>query len=155
MNNNSPKTTSVVKSNPNNINTVNTANASSHTSHTSNTVNASNTSHTSNASNASHTSNTVNTSNTNNSKGLVKKTSQRAKKEKIIPNKQKSKIIPITPPENQKIKFIMKKNIVDKFYSAQLASSNALAKITKNGPIDLASIPDLPEIPLEHLIDAQ
>jgi hypothetical protein len=136
MNNNLAKTTSVVK-------TVNTQNSSN-----SNNNNASN-----NISNSTH------------NKGLVKKTSQRVKKEKPQPNKPKSKTSPnasvlaqalqTTNSENQKIKFNMKKNVIDKFYSAQLASTNALSKITKSGPIDLGSIPDLPEIPLEHLIGIQ
>ena len=120
-----------------------------------------------------HNNNNPNNNNPNNNnpnnnnptqKGLVKKTSHRNKKEKPT-NKPKSKTASTTNSssitnssstnEIPKLKFNMKKNVVDKFYSAQLASSAALSKITKTGPIDLGSIPDLPEIPLEHLIGAQ
>lgn len=49
------------------------------------------------------------------------------------------------------VSFNIKNNVVDKFYCPQIA----LSKLTKTYPIDLNSIPDLPEIPLDSLIDNQ
>ncbi len=64
--------------------------------------------------------------------------------------KQQSKTKPIvdTIP---KVSFNFKNNHVDKFYCKEMA----IAKLTKTGPIDLESIPNLPEIPLEQLFGAQ
>jgi hypothetical protein len=52
---------------------------------------------------------------------------------------------------NPKVSFNFKNNHVDKFYCHQMAK----LKLTKTGPIDLESIPNLPEIPLEQLFGAQ
>ncbi len=51
--------------------------------------------------------------------------------------------------KNTGVSFNIKNNVVDKFYCPQIA----LAKVTKTNPIDLNSIPDLPEIPLDSLLD--
>ena len=52
---------------------------------------------------------------------------------------------------SHKVSFNFKNNKVDKFYCRQLA----IARLTKSRPIDLESIPDLPEIPLDKLFGAQ
>jgi hypothetical protein len=52
---------------------------------------------------------------------------------------------------SHKVSFNFKNNKVDKFYCPQLA----ITKLTKSRPIDLESIPDLPEIPLDKLFGAQ
>lgn len=152
MNNNLslPKTTAVAKPANGIIQNLNNNNPTNNNSNNNNSNN-------NNPNNNNHNNNNSNNNNPT-QKGLVKKTSQRNKKEKPT-NKPKSKTASTTNSsstnEIPKLKFNMKKNVVDKFYSAQLASSSALSKITKTGPIDLGSIPDLPEIPLEHLIGAQ
>jgi hypothetical protein len=78
-----------------------------------------------------------------------KKVSQKAKQ---TPNSNKKvKSMTNVPTNlNQKVNFNLKNNQVDKFYCPQLA----IAKLTKSRPIDLESIPDLPEIPLEKLLGA-
>lgn len=50
--------------------------------------------------------------------------------------------------KNVGVSFNIKNNVVEKFYCPQVA----LAKVTKTSPIDLNSIPDLPEIPLDSLL---
>jgi hypothetical protein len=78
-----------------------------------------------------------------------KKTSHK-NKNKTQP-KQQSKTKPIVDNNNPKVSFNFKNNQVDKFYCHQMAK----LKLTKTGPIDLESIPNLPEIPLEQLFGAQ
>jgi hypothetical protein len=66
--------------------------------------------------------------------------------------KQQSKTKPISIVDNNpKVSFNFKNNHVDKFYCHQMAK----LKLTKTGPVDLESIPNLPEIPLEQLFGAQ
>jgi hypothetical protein len=50
--------------------------------------------------------------------------------------------------KNVGVSFNIKNNVVEKFYCPQVA----LTKVTKTSPIDLNSIPDLPEIPLDSLL---
>jgi hypothetical protein len=65
--------------------------------------------------------------------------------------KQQSKTKPISIVDNNpKVSFNFKNNHVDKFYCHQMAK----LKLTKIGPVDLESIPNLPEIPLEQLFGA-
>ena len=68
------------------------------------------------------------------------KTSHKQKKQQV---KQSAP----TSLRNKKVIFKLKNNQVDKFYSPQMA----LSKLTKSGPIDLESIQDLPEIPLDEV----
>jgi len=69
-------------------------------------------------------------------------------KNKDKPKQSKTKMI---IDNNPKVSFNFKNNQVDKFYCHQMAK----LKLTKTGPIDLESIPNLPEIPLEQLFGAQ
>jgi hypothetical protein len=65
---------------------------------------------------------------------------------KNISHKAKSKSI-----GGNCVSFNIKKNQVDKFYCPQMI----LSKVTKTGLIDLESIQDLPEIPLDSLFGNQ
>jgi hypothetical protein len=56
-----------------------------------------------------------------------------------------------TSLRNKKVIFKLKNNQVDKFYSPQMV----LTKLTKTRPIDLESIQDLPEIPLDEVFRTQ
>ena len=73
---------------------------------------------------------------------IKEKTSHKQKKQV----KQTSTSMP-TSLRNKKVIFKLKNNQVDKFYSPQMA----LTKLTKSRPIDLESIQDLPEIPLDEV----
>jgi hypothetical protein len=82
---------------------------------------------------------------------LIRKVSQKViNKQKNKPDlviKQQKSIKSL--PKSQKVNFNLKNNQVQKFYCPQLA----VTKLTKTNPIDLGSIPDLPEIPLDSLLD--
>lgn len=77
---------------------------------------------------------------------IQKKVSQKSKQPQSVDNK-KNKTIP-SINLSQKVNFNFKNNQVDKFYCPQMV----ISKLTKSRPIDLESIPDLPEIPLEKLL---
>ncbi len=79
-----------------------------------------------------------------------KKTSHKNKNKDKPKQQSKTKQIVDNNP-NPKVSFNFKNNHVDKFYCHQMAK----LKLTKTGPIDLESIPNLPEIPLEQLFGAQ
>lgn len=79
-----------------------------------------------------------------------KKISHKNKNKDKDKGKQHSKTKPIVDPV-PKVSFNFKNNHVDKFYCQQMAK----LKLTKTGPIDLGSIPNLPEIPLEQLFGVQ
>jgi hypothetical protein len=64
--------------------------------------------------------------------------------------KQKN-VRPSTAKNPQKVNFNLKNNHIEKFYCPQMV----VTKLTKVKPIDLGSIPDLPEIPLDSLLDIQ
>ena len=53
----------------------------------------------------------------------------------------------ISQKSNRSVNFNLKKNFVEKFYCPEMA----IANLTKSDPIDLGSIQDLPEIPLDSL----
>lgn len=59
----------------------------------------------------------------------------------------KQKKQPLSQKNNKGVNFNLKKNFVEKFYCPEMA----IANLTKSDPIDLGSIQDLPEIPLDSL----
>ncbi len=63
------------------------------------------------------------------------------------PQRIKQKKQSISQKSNRVVNFNLKKNFVEKFYCPEMA----IANLTKSDPIDLGSIQDLPEIPLDSL----
>ncbi len=80
------------------------------------------------------------------------KLSQKNKKKPIPkPNCQSKQKIKTNNNVNGKVIFNLKNNYTEKFYCPQLA----ISKLTKSQNINLESIPDLPEIPLDTLFGSQ
>jgi hypothetical protein len=86
---------------------------------------------------------------------LNKKLSQKIKKKDNNSNCQSKQKIKVNNGDvqssNGKVIFNLKNNYTEKFYCPQMA----IAKITKPQNINLESIPDLPEIPLDTLFGNQ
>ena len=86
---------------------------------------------------------------------LNKKLSQKIKKKDNNSNCQSKQKIKVNneniQSNNGKVIFNLKNNYTEKFYCPQMA----IAKITKPQNINLESIPDLPEIPLDTLFGNQ
>ncbi len=89
---------------------------------------------------------------------VVKNKKKRPVSHKVVKNKTSQKgqqqltkhkqIASTTNGSEQKVIFKLKKNQVDKFYCPELVK----AKLTKSGPIDLESIPELPDISEKDLL---
>jgi hypothetical protein len=86
---------------------------------------------------------------------LNKKLSQKIKKKDNNSNCQSKQKLKVNNGNvqsgNGKVIFNLKNNYTEKFYCPQMA----IAKITKPQDINLESIPDLPEIPLDTLFGNQ
>ena len=72
---------------------------------------------------------------------------QQIQKQKQQQQRIKLKKQSISQKSNRTVNFNLKKNFVEKFYCPEMA----IANLTKSDPIDLGSIQDLPEIPLDSL----
>jgi hypothetical protein len=82
---------------------------------------------------------------------LNKKLSQKKIKKDNKINFQSKQKIKINNEQASKVMFKLKNNYTEKFYCPQMA----ISKITKSQNINLESIPDLPEIPLDTLFGNQ
>ncbi len=82
---------------------------------------------------------------------LNKKLSQKKIKKDNKLNFQSKQKIKINNDQSNKVMFNLKNNYTEKFYCPQMA----ISKITKSQNINLESIPDLPEIPLDTLFGNQ